>query len=346
MRSNALAVRFKPRSTTEQHNSRPTLWYDHMVGRWAHVLRTVDPGTGGTGPLDRFGTIDPREPLAALGMQSVTGVEPVSGGQDTFIWRVDTPGGAYALRLFRSEQRDQWAHEVRAMRAVRARGVSVPRVTAHGIWRDRPAILMEWCDGRPVLEEVLTHPELTEALGASMGCLQARLHALSVPRYCWDNHRSWLDRAGPNEGELRARLRARGLRDGHILHLDFHPRNVLCVGQEVTVLLDWANVTVGDPRADVARTRSILQLVTPPPSVSGPDFAVARAKLERAWTDGYAQQAGPQPDMALFEIWAGVVFIRDMEQHLGKPDFWMGPSDFDRLRDHVATLKQRAGLRA
>jgi hypothetical protein len=60
--------------------------------------------------------------------------------------------------------------------------------------------------------------------------------------------------------------------------------------------------------------------------------------------DGYTQLAGPLPDMALFEIWAGVVFIRDMEQYLGRPDFWMGPADFDRVRDYVASLKQRAGL--
>src|SRR5579864_1181628 len=200
--------------------------------------------------MDRFGGIDPLKPLAALGIGEVTEVQPVAGGMDTLIWRVDTPGGVYALKVFRPDQRDQCAIEVRVMRTVGELGVPVPRIAAHGIWADRPAILMEWCDGRTVLEEALAHPELCEPLGASMGQLQARLHAVSVPQEYWQDHRSWLSLAGPDEEELRTRLQERGLDDGHLLHLDFHPRNVLCVGPEATVILDWANVAVGDPRAD------------------------------------------------------------------------------------------------
>ncbi|HEX6510380.1 MAG TPA: phosphotransferase [Chloroflexota bacterium] len=270
-------------------------------------------------------------------------MQPISGGLDTSIWRVDTARGSYALRLFRPGQRDQYATEVRVMRAIGTLDVPVPRITAHGMWGDRPAILMEWCEGRTVLDEVLAHPELSEPLGVSMGRLQARMHILSVPQEYWEDHRTWLDMAGPDEEELRARLRESGLRDGHLLHLDFHPRNVLCVGREATVVLDWANVKVGDPRADVARTRSIFRLVSPPSSAA-PGFDSVRMRLEHAWMDGYTQLAGPLENMLLFEIWAGVVFIRDMGQYLGREDFWMESADFDRVRDYVASLKQRAGL--
>jgi aminoglycoside phosphotransferase (APT) family kinase protein len=294
--------------------------------------------------LNRFDGIDPLEPLGALGMQGVTGVRSVSGGMDTLIWRVDTSHGAYALRLFRPDQRDQCAKEVEAMRLAGSLGVPVPTVTAHGMWGDQPAMLMEWCDGRTVLDEVRAHPDLIEPIGVSMGRLQARTHAVSVPPELWEDHAAWLAMAGPNEAELRMRLLEAGLLDGHLLHLDFHPRNVLCVGREATVVLDWANVRVGDPRADVARTRSIFRLVSPPPSAASLDFDAVRVALERAWMDGYTEVAGPLPDMTLFEIWAGVAFIRDMEQYLGRPDFWMEPTDFDRVRDYVATLKHRAGL--
>lgn len=222
-------------------------------------------------------------------------------------------------------------------------GVPVPRITAKGMWRDRPAILMEWAGGRTVFDEAMAHPDRCESLGASMGRLQARMHALPLPEEYWEDHRIWLGLAGPDEVELRTRLRAAGLRDGHILHLDFHPRNVLCDGWEATVILDWANVTVGDPRADMARTHSIFRFVSPPPAAP-PAFASARARLERAWLDGYTQRAGPAEDMGLFEIWAGVVFLRDMAQHIGKPEFWMQPADFDRIREHVATLKHQTGL--
>jgi aminoglycoside phosphotransferase (APT) family kinase protein len=228
------------------------------------------------------------------------------------------------------------------MRIVGALGVPVPAVITHGMDGDRPAILMEWCDGRTVLDAAVANAALREPLGMSMGRLQARMHAPTVPEDYWDDHRSWLSRAGPGEVELHARLRETNLRDGHILHLDFHPLNVLCVGSEATVILDWANVAVGDPRADVARTRSIFQLVTRPSAAPG--FASVRGSLERAWMAGYTQLTSTLPDMTLFEIWARLVFIRDMEQYLGRPDFWMELADFDRLRASVVTLKQRAGF--
>jgi aminoglycoside phosphotransferase (APT) family kinase protein len=294
--------------------------------------------------LNRSDGIDPLEPLVALGIDGITGVHPVSGGMDTLIWRVETVHGTYALRLFQPNQRDQYWREIRAMEIAGTLGVPVPRITAHGMWGDRPAILMEWCDGRTVLDEVLVHPERLEPLGESMGRLQARIHDMSVPQEYWEDHRTWLDMAGPDEAELKKQLRAGGLRDGHPLHLDFHPLNVLCVGPEATVVLDWANVTVGDPRADVARTRSILRLAAPPSTVSSPGFDSIRATFEGAWMDGYTRFAGPLLNMELFEIWAEIVFMRDMEQYIGRPDFWMEPSDFDRVRDQIAMLKTRAGL--
>jgi aminoglycoside phosphotransferase (APT) family kinase protein len=271
-------------------------------------------------------------------------VQPVSGGMDTLIWRVVTPRGAFALRLFRANQRDQCSNEIQAMKLVDALGVPVPGVTAHGMWGDRPVMLMEWCEGSNVLEAVLDQPDMIGPIGESMGRLHARMHAIPMPQEYWEGHHTWLSLAGPEEAELSMRLQKAGLNDGHLLHLDFHPLNVLCIGREATVVLDWANVAVGDSRADVARTMSIFRLVSPPPAASSYDFKLVRARLEHAWINGYTQVAGPLPDMALFEIWAGAVFIRDMEKKIGMPDFWMEPTDFARLRAYVDTLKQKAGL--
>lgn len=295
--------------------------------------------------MGRFTDIDPREPLTALGVEGVADVRPITGGMDTLIWRVDTYSGPYALRIFRADQLRQWSGEIGAMQLVSSLGVPVPRIAAHGMWGDRPAMLLEWCEGRTVLDEVLAHPEMLEPIGKSMGRLQARMHAITVPSEYWVDHRDWLGLAGWEQDALIARLRAQGLHDGHLLHLDFHPLNVLCVGGEASVVLDWSNVAVGDPRADVARTLSIFRLVSPPPTSPLSGFTAARSALESAWLEGYTQVAGPLPDMTLFEIWAEMAFIHDMEKKLGMPDFWMQPKDFDRLRAHVAGLKRAAGIR-
>jgi hypothetical protein len=114
--------------------------------------------------LNRSDGIDPLEPLVALGIEGITGVLPVSGGMDTLIWRVETVHGTYALRLFQPNQRDQYWREIRAMEIVGTLGVPVPRITVHGMWGDRPAILMEWCDGRTVLDEALVDEALAVVL--------------------------------------------------------------------------------------------------------------------------------------------------------------------------------------
>jgi len=289
-------------------------------------------------------SIDPREPLAALGLTDVDDVQGVSGGMDTHLWRVRVSSGIYALRLFRSDQQGQWAREVHIMREVRALDLPVPRIVAQGLWQERPAIVMDWYAGRPLLDEALAHPERITQLGTSMGRLQAKLHAVTLPREDWTDHETWLQRAGPGEAELHTRLRACRLRDGHALHLDFHPRNVLCDGFEARVILDWANAAAGDPRADVARTLSIFRYVPAPPTIPPDHFHAVRSGLERAWWRGYTEVADDLSDMLLFEIWAGFVFVRDMQQHVGKPGFWLEQADFDRVRDHVADLKRAAGM--
>ncbi len=49
--------------------------------------------------------VDPHQVLAALGIDGVEAVEPLNGGVDTLMWRVEA-GGRYALRVFSSEQQD------------------------------------------------------------------------------------------------------------------------------------------------------------------------------------------------------------------------------------------------
>lgn len=54
------------------------------------------------------------------------------------------------------------------------------------------------------------------------------------------------------------------LPDGDALvHLDFHPGNVL-IGPSGPVIIDWSNTSVGDPAADVGQTLLILECASAP----------------------------------------------------------------------------------
>src|SRR5438046_2076220 len=75
-----------------------------------------------------------------------------------------------------------------------------------------------------------------------------------------------------------------------LLHLDFHPLNVLVSGKQVSAVLDWANARAGDPRADVARSYSILVVAPPRQSRA---VELLRRLLAAAYRRGYEREAGP-----------------------------------------------------
>lgn len=80
--------------------------------------------------------------------------------------------------------------------------------------------------------------------------------------------------------------------------LCYHPRNVLTDGRRLTAVLDWTNARLGDPRADVARTFTILRLHPRPPAPAAP-LAALEALIMHAllagWQRGYRQVAGDLP---------------------------------------------------
>jgi aminoglycoside phosphotransferase (APT) family kinase protein len=268
-----------------------------------------------------------------------------------------TGGHHYALRLFREGQEAACAREVAAMRAAGV-AVPVPRVVLQGAWEGRPALLMDWAPGTPLLAALRARPWETLVLGAAFGAAQARLHrdAPLPPARDWQQ-RGWIEWAGDAEPAVQARLRALPAQRRALLHLDYHPLNVLVEGRAgrragqraVSAVLDWANARPGDARADVARTLSILRLSPAPEGVPLPLVRALLALLEAGWRRGYRRVSGDgavldSPDAPLLNAWAGAVMIRDLEPKLKRPGIPLRPADFQRMRAWVRTWKARAGM--
>lgn len=104
-----------------------------------------------------------------------------------------------------------------------------------------------------------------------------------------------------------------------LIHLDFHPSNVLVKG-EVTGVLDWENVRLGDARADVARTLSILSV---DPAVSKLPRAgrQLRRRFRLAYLAGYVSLTGENAlaELKPYLAWAGDFMRRDLASRL-KPE--------------------------
>lgn len=253
--------------------------------------------------------LDPRAILAALGIPNADAVTTVQGGRDAALFRVRRDADVYALRVFRLGDERASEREIAVMRAAQAAGIPVPSVHAAGVWRGRPALLLAWCSGQTLFDALLAQPDRAEPLGVAAGAMLARIHAVAPPAVVAS--RSWLDWFAIPAPLLRALEAA--ARPGRLLHLDYHPLNLLTDGVGITAVLDWSNAHSGDPRADVARSIAILRLnADEAPVEIGPVVAA----FERGLLDAYTEATGPVEDLPLFLAWAGYGMLHDLAHRL------------------------------
>jgi aminoglycoside phosphotransferase (APT) family kinase protein len=125
-----------------------------------------------------------------------------------------------------------------------------------------------------------------------------------------------------------------------LLHLDYHPRNVLTDGKRITGVLDWTNAHAGDPRADAARTVSILRV---DPLARDPLLQRLLLRIfELAWRRGYQRQRGRLKDMPLFYAWAGTVLQSDLAHRYKQRPQALDPAR--RWTDQWKARARRSGI--
>jgi aminoglycoside phosphotransferase (APT) family kinase protein len=152
-----------------------------------------------------------------------------------------------------------------------------------------PFLIMAQVGGQPLLHALLHRPWRLLSAPARMAETQVRLHRLSTegfpsPPGCWLSRRL---------EEMAEIIRAYGLhdlqrgmdwlfahrpspaQDPKILHLDFHPLNLIEKRNDSLVVLDWNEADLGDPHADVGTTLMLMECL-PPIAVTRLDRVVIR----------------------------------------------------------------------
>ncbi len=279
------------------------------------------------------GELDPQAILVSLGITEPFTVHPVHGGSDTAIWQVKQAGRLYALRVFRTGEQEDCEREQMVMQAAAFAGLPVPQVYAAGAWQGYPVLLLSWLPGRTVADELRAHPWRAWQMGVLFGRMQAAMHTIAAPDGLRQATDAWITWLGVNEPSLQERLHAFEHRNDLLLHLDYHPLNVLTDGRSITGILDWRNALAGDARADAARTVAILHV-----------DAVSLLRLwerpiwrlfEQGWRAGYERNGGSLRDMELFYAWAGAVMELDLAHK-------RGPADLARIHAWTVQWKKRA----
>ena len=290
-------------------------------------------------------SVDPRQTLAALGYKDISEPARITGGWETLIWRFQTPDGLdHSLRVYFVPGSHAMARrEVIALRACAEAGQPAPRIQKFGEHGGMPAAVLTWCPGVPILTAVEQKPWLILRLSRIFGRAHARLHTVSAPaELLAEAPGEWLGRVMPYHKHLAECMKTIELSTDILIHMDYHPLNVVGQGNDVTGILDWAGAAAGDRRADLARTHFTLASAPIPPGPMKPLFAVMRGLMIRAWRAGYKDVAGPLPEYRQFMAWAGATLVLETERVVDREVVWGTRDDLERFKTLVAKWERFA----
>lgn len=237
--------------------------------------------------------MDPPPALTALFPEGVLDAQRLPGHSPSPSWRVRGPQGAAAVKLMDAPSAQGLAALLTLLRSA---GLPVPAAQAR-VGPTGAGLVTAWLPGVTLAAALHRDPGRAADLGARLGAVHARLHAWTPP--------AAVLRDLPAVEDAPGRALA-------VVHLDLHPLNVLVHSGEVSALLDWENVRLGDPRLDVARTLSILS-VDPGVRALPPEARSAVQTLRRAYLEAYRTASGLSlDDLPAFLAWAGAFLQHDL----------------------------------
>ncbi|MGD8793180.1 MAG: phosphotransferase [Anaerolineae bacterium] len=188
--------------------------------------------------------------------------EPIARGRtaEIYAW-----GEGQILKLFH-DWFDEAAidYESRLARAVHRTGLPVPAVGEIIEFEGRRGLIYERVDGPTMLAQLVSRPWRLAGSARCLAQLHAEMHSCDIEADLPAQHRRLEDKIG-QAPILSHALREQRLGElatlpagQRLCHGDFHPGNVILAGGG-PVVIDWIDVTLGNPLADVART-SVLFL--------------------------------------------------------------------------------------
>lgn len=245
-----------------------------------------------------------------MAIDSLRGLTRLGSGREAEIYSLSDDR---VLRLARDRSATGLVElEFRALTAAHAAGAPVPAAYELVTVEGRPGLVMQRLDGEDQLSKLNSRPWLVFAAARALGSVHAALHEVRAPDEMPRLHDVIEERMAselvPAQIVESAKGRLTQLPDGdRLYHGDFHPANLL-QGPDGYAVIDWANGARGDPAADVARTRLLVETA----DVAMEEVSVVTRRLDRigrrillrGHASGYARE---RPlDRALVERWLPV----------------------------------------
>lgn len=238
--------------------------------------------------------------------------------------RVMRWGTQHVIKIFNPETPSHWAAlEASWTASLHEAGLPVPEVVDLVEVGGRPGIVLTLVPGPTMLDAIIADPAGVETHGQRLAEVQAYLHRVQPPAELprlRDRLIRKMNEAASLSEEVRALALAHlaDLDDAHQLcHGDLHPANVI-LASAGPVLLDWFDVAVGHPFADVVRTSIMVRprVLTPPPHYLPGSTNRLLEKFHRAYLCAYLDAAGTSlSEVAMWELPVAAARLCEKGEH-------------------------------
>jgi aminoglycoside phosphotransferase (APT) family kinase protein len=219
-------------------------------------------------------------------LEYVAAPSPINEGWETYIYRFQLRGDEslsgdfkrpLILRVYASMNGlSRLQHEAAVQRHLHQRGYPVAQpllVEETDSLLGGPFMIMELLPGRTLLDELFRRFWRIVHAPVEMAEMQARLHLLPVDHFPAPPGEFLMRQLSElrdlieeyDQDDLRPGLdwleehRPAAATESSILHLDFHPINMLCRWRRCTGILDWGDADVGDRHADIASSLMLMR---------------------------------------------------------------------------------------
>lgn len=248
---------------------------------------------------------------------------PIASGRTADVHPWDE---GHILKLYRrGTSLETVEYERQKMAVARGAGLPVPAASRVVEVEGRFGLVVEWLDGRPMLEALLHEPEAVEPMARRLASLHLELHAHPGPATLPDQRallRAKLARGTLlSEAEQAAALAALDRLPGgdRLCHGDFHPGNVILT-KRGPFIIDWLDASRGNPIADVARAAMIFLGHAQNPGLSS-RLREAITRYSQLYLEAYFQHA---PDRrAEVRQWLPVLAAARLSEGLEEQREWL-----------------------
>lgn len=199
-------------------------------------------------------------------------------------------GNDSVIKIPKDHVPDSWIGlEASFTNAVRSVGAPAPEVRDVVEVGGRPSVVFERINGTLMWEAIRAEPETCDSHIADLVDLQRGIHELSLPHDVPDLVTRMQSKASAVSAlSVSERVDARDLiaslpRGAGVLHGDLHPGNVI-IADSGLVAIDWFDVSIGHPLADVLRSTLLMRPLageTSPVHLPGADKSTLSRLQER-----------------------------------------------------------------